>query len=98
MSVRMRHTKGHTRNRRSHHALKSPRLSNCADCGALHMRHRVCETCGKYRGKQVIDVMAKIEKKNERMKAKAKALGKDPSEVEEVEETKPLSAKELSKK
>ena len=94
----MRHTKGHTRNRRSHHALKAPRLSNCADCGALHMRHRVCETCGKYRGKQVIDVMAKIEKKNERMKAKAKMLGKDPNEVEETEESKPLSAKELSKK
>ncbi|HFC76750.1 MAG TPA: 50S ribosomal protein L32, partial [Candidatus Moranbacteria bacterium] len=51
MSVRMRHTKGHTRNRRSHHALKTPRLSNCQDCGALHLRHRVCETCGKYKGK-----------------------------------------------
>lgn len=98
MSVRMRHTKGHTRNRRSHHALKVPRLSNCVDCGTLHLRHRVCETCGKYKGKQIIDVMAKIEKKNARVKAKAKSLGKDPNEVEQEEGTKPLSAKALSKK
>ncbi len=96
MSVRMRHTKGHTLNRRSHHALKTPRISLCPDCGASHLRHRICETCGKYRGKQIIDVMAKIEKKNARKKAKAKELGIDPSEVKE--ETKPLSADELSKK
>ena len=94
----MRHTKGHTRNRRAHHALKAPRLSSCADCGALHLRHRVCETCGKYRGKQIIDVMAKIEKKNERMKAKAKALGKEFDKDGEKEAPKKLSATELSKK
>lgn len=96
MSVRMRHTKGHTRNRRSHHALKAPRISACPDCGAPHLRHKMCETCGKYRGKQVVDVMAKIEKKNARIKAKAKELGIDPSEAKEEE--KPLSADELSKK
>jgi len=90
MSVRMRHTKGHTRNRRSHHALTTPRLSNCADCNALHLRHRVCETCGKYKGKQMIDVMAKVEKKNERAKAKAKAMGKEaePAEKKEKKESK----------
>lgn len=94
----MRHTKGHTANRRSHHGLSEPRLSTCKDCGAIHARHKVCETCGKYRGRQVIDVLAKIEKKNERAKAKAKSLGKDPSEVEEEKEDKKLSASALSKK
>lgn len=86
MSVRMRHTKGHTGNTRSHHALTAPRISNCPDCGAPHLRHRICETCGKYRGKQVVDVIGQIEKKNARMKAKAKALGVDPSTVKEEEE------------
>ena len=89
MSVRMRHTKGHTRNRRSHHALTTPRLSNCADCNALHLRHRVCETCGKYKGKQMIDVMAKVEKKTEKAKVKAKAMGKEvESEKSEKKEKK----------
>ena len=91
----MRHTKGHTRNRRSHHALTAPRISNCADCGAAHLRHKVCETCGKYRGKQIIDVVAKIEKKNTRMKAKAKKLGVNP---DEAKEEKPKKTKETSKK
>lgn len=99
MSVRMRHTSGHTGNTRSHHALTAPRLSTCKDCGSAHLRHRICETCGKYRGKQVIDVTAKIEKKNARMKAKAKALGQDPTDVGEEEDSKkPLSTKELSEK
>ena len=98
MSVRMRHTKGHTANRRSHHALKALRLSSCKDCGTLHLRHKVCETCGKYRGKQVIDVMAKIEKKNKKLKEKAKSLGKDPNKEVEEQNAKPLSAQALSKK
>ena len=85
MSVRMRHTKGHTANRRSHHAIKAPRLSKCANCDSFHIRHRLCDNCGNYNGKQVVDVMAKIEKKNERAKAKAKALGKDVSEAKTTE-------------
>jgi large subunit ribosomal protein L32 len=74
MSVRMRHTKGHTGNRRSHHSLAEPRLSKCADCGELHMTHRVCENCGKYRGRVVIDVGAKIEKKENKAKEKRREM------------------------
>ena len=81
MSVRMRHTKGHTANRRSHHAIKAPRLSKCGNCDSFHIRHRLCDNCGNYRGKQVVDMVAKIEKKNERAKAKARALGQDISEA-----------------
>jgi len=55
----------------------------------------MCDTCGRYKGRQVVDVMAKIEKRNERMKAKARALGK---EVETSKEEKTLSAETLSKK
>ncbi len=54
MSSRMRVTKGHTRNRRAHHALKAPRLSECSNCGEYHLRHRVCTECGFYKGKQVL--------------------------------------------
>ncbi len=41
--------------RRSHHALK-PRLgSSCPNCGEVKHAHSVCEACGHYRGKQVIE-------------------------------------------
>ncbi|MBU1557945.1 50S ribosomal protein L32 [Patescibacteria group bacterium] len=96
MSVRMRHTKGHTANRRSHHGLTAPRLSNCQECGAIHQRHRMCETCGKYNGKQIVDVMAKVEKKTERMKTKARALGKEVEKTEKKVEKK--EKKVVSKK
>ncbi len=30
-------------------------LSKCPDCGATKLAHFVCEECGKYNGKQVIE-------------------------------------------
>jgi large subunit ribosomal protein L32 len=54
MVVRMRHTRGHTRNRRSHHALKTKTLSACPNCGAFIKGHTACATCGFYKGRQVV--------------------------------------------
>lgn len=73
MSVRMRHTRAHTGNRRSHHGLTAPRLSKCTNCSASHLRHRACSNCGMYRGKQVIDVVAKAEKKAAKKTSKTSA-------------------------
>jgi large subunit ribosomal protein L32 len=104
MSVRMRHTRSHTKNRRSHHALSAPRLSTCANCGAAHLRHRVCPECGTYRGRAVIDVVAQKERKIERAKNKAKSMGIDTKEVEtkarkeEKAEKKPAAKKSTSAK
>ena len=66
----MRHTRAHTRNRRSHHALQGVRLSRCMKCGAEHRRHAVCLNCGTYRGREVIDVLAKLGKKERKAKEK----------------------------
>jgi large subunit ribosomal protein L32 len=63
MSVRMRHTRAHTRNRRSHHSLSAPALTTDKETGTPHMRHRASPITGKYRGRQVIDVDKKIAKK-----------------------------------
>jgi len=73
MVVRMRHTRAHTANRRSHHALKGNALTLCTNCKSPKRRHMVCEVCGYYRGKKIIDTVAKIEKKQAKNKAKAEA-------------------------
>ena len=74
MVVRMRHTRAHTKNRRSHHALLGKRYMKCPSCGKDQLMHRVCLSCGKYRGRQVLDVMAKktklLKKKADARKAK----------------------------
>lgn len=56
----MRHTKSHTANRRSHHALKEVHQSNCANCGAIKKAHNACPTCGMYRGRMVLKSRAAV--------------------------------------
>lgn len=59
----MRHTRAHTKNRRSHHALKSTNVGTCDSCGSYKEMHKVCTDCGKYRGRVIIDVVKEAEKK-----------------------------------
>ncbi|MEI6238453.1 MAG: 50S ribosomal protein L32 [bacterium] len=68
MVNRMRATRAHRDNRRSHHALTGVRLSKCSNCGGVHQSHTVCVTCGYYNGRQVIDVKAAITKKAKKTK------------------------------
>lgn len=41
--------------RRSHDHLQTPAQSACAQCGAPKAPHRVCVTCGSYRGRTVVE-------------------------------------------
>lgn len=72
MVVRMRHTRSHTANRRSHHALKEKVLAAC-ECGAPRMSHIACQTCGRYKGRVVIDVAAKAQAKAARKAKREKS-------------------------
>ncbi|MBP6904741.1 MAG: 50S ribosomal protein L32 [Candidatus Pacebacteria bacterium] len=75
MVVRMRHTRAHTANRRSHHALKAPALST-DKTGTVHLRHRA-SIDGMYKGRQVAgDPVKKIMKKQGKKPAKAPAKKK----------------------
>lgn len=58
----MRHTRAHTKNRRSHH--KAPETSIVVDkeTKVPHQRHRVCLETGMYKGRKVLNV-AKVKEK-----------------------------------
>ena len=77
MVVRMRHTKSHTANRRSHHALTKVRFVACDHCKAPKRGHTVCAECGFYRGIQVINIAARTEKKQKKEKAKKAEASKE---------------------
>lgn len=66
----MRHTRSHTGNRRSHHALKAATLSKCSHCGEPHRPHHMCLSCGYYNGRQVMDLTSEKAKRDARIKAK----------------------------
>lgn len=56
-----RHSYSRTHKRRAHDALKAPGLSLCADCGEPKEPHRLCASCGKYKGRTVFTLDAEIE-------------------------------------
>lgn len=77
----MRHTRSHTRNRRSHHALVAGSVVSDKESGNLRLPHRLDETTGMYRGKQIAAPIVK-EKKN-------KKEGRGERSQVEVEDTNP---------
>ncbi len=85
MVIRMRHTRSHTANRRSHHALKAPTLATCSNCSATHRPHHMCLGCGHYKGRMVVDMTAKKNARETRLAIKREAIadGKGRSSVEE---------------
>ncbi len=76
MVNRMRHNSSQVGTTRSHHALTARTISICPDCNAKRLSHKVCANCGKYNGRQVLDVMAKTIKKEKKLKAKTKEEAK----------------------
>lgn len=70
MVIRMRHTKSHRNNRRSHHALEKPSITTDVKTGVIHIRHRASAVTGTYRGRKVVDVVGKIERKMSKKKSK----------------------------
>ncbi len=84
MAVPKKRTTSSKRNmRRSHHGLKATSLSTCSHCKRPAAPHRMCEQCGYYDGEEVVDVLAKLtkrerkkqEKKEERELAEREAAG-----------------------
>jgi len=76
----MRHTRSHTANRRSHHALKEPAVAVCKNCGGSYRPHHMCLNCGFYNGRIVIDLLAKKKARDERLAAKKAVIRGDEKE------------------
>lgn len=64
--------KGKQLRRRSHMALKARNLMKCAQCGKAIQPHTACKFCGYYKGKEVVNVLAKQMKRAEKKKQQAK--------------------------
>ena len=89
---KQRHTKSRRDRRRMHIFLKAPVLVKCKKCGKPVLPHTVCQFCGYFKGREVIDVMKKLTKKERKKKEKEIAA------KEEEKKTEPLSMEGLSKK
>ena len=49
-----RHSKTRRNTRRAHDFLTPPSLSLCPQCNEPKLPHRVCPTCGTYKGREII--------------------------------------------
>ncbi len=49
-----RHSKARRDKRRAHDALAIPTLSVCPNCQEPKLPHRVCPSCGYYKGREVV--------------------------------------------
>lgn len=61
---KQRVSRGRQGNRRRHHYLKLPQLMNCPNCAEKKLTHRVCPSCGFYKGREVLQV-AKVARQPE---------------------------------
>lgn len=89
---KQRKTKSRRNQRRAHISLKAPGLGICSHCGQPVLPHKLCLSCGYYKGKEVINVLAKLEKKERKQKEK-----EIKEQEKEQTEKKPLTLEELSK-
>ena len=88
---------GHTRAKvgksRMHKYIKPVHLNICPKCKKPVLSHTVCLNCGFYKGKEVINVLASLTKKEKKIKER---------EIKEAEkeskDEKPMTMEEMSKK
>jgi large subunit ribosomal protein L32 len=50
-------SKSAKKKRRTHFKLTPKSLSECSNCGQPKLPHQVCDSCGQYNGREVIEVV-----------------------------------------
>ena len=84
-------------NRRSNLKLKKVILSKCAKCKSDVLPHRVCPTCGYYRGEDILKLEEKLKAKQDRRKALQEAEQAAEAEAKEAAKKEKQSAKKVKK-
>lgn len=51
-----RHTRSRGGKRRAHDFLENPAMARCSNCGEVKPPHRVCPSCGYYKGRKVLAI------------------------------------------
>ena len=90
---RQKHTKSRRDKGRMHLFLKKPVFGICPKCGSETRPHIVCSNCGFYKGKEVINVLEKLNKKERKTREKEMA-----AKEKEGGKEKPMTAEGLSRK
>lgn len=93
---KQRKTKSRQGNRRSHDALKIMHFSRCAKCGKEILPHRLCDNCGNYNEREVVNVLARLDKKERKRREKEQAMHEKEAEKQGPAPAENLE--ELSKK
>ncbi|MCH7828424.1 50S ribosomal protein L32 [Patescibacteria group bacterium] len=93
MAVPKQHrSKSRQGQRRMHIYLKGTSTAICPKCSKAVLPHTVCANCGFYRGKEMIDVLTKLTKRERKAKEKEMA-----SQKEQVKSQGELSPEGLSR-
>ena len=87
-----RHTKSKVRKRRMHIYITPAALTQCKKCGKPVRPYTVCASCGYYKGREVLNILGKLTKKERKIKEK------EIKESEKANAESPLTMEELSKK
>lgn len=96
---KQRQTTARRDKRRANFGLKKINLSKCQKCGRPVLSHRCCSGCGTYAGREVIDVLAKLSKREKKIKTKEEQTkANQEATTREKEGKKPLTMEEMSKK
>lgn len=64
------HTRSKVGKSRMHKYIAHLKLASCPKCKKPVLPHTVCANCGHYKGKEVINVMANLSKKDKKAKEK----------------------------
>ena len=89
---RHRHTKSKVHKRRMHIFLAPASLTRCQKCNVPVRSHAVCQHCGYYKGKEVINVLSTLTKKERKVKEK------EMKDIQKEKNISPMTMEGLSKK